>query len=80
VANILGQTKSSEDDIQRILDKRVESLTQGVLLFVHRIKSIKIIDIDKYKQVLSAGKLSIEFTSFLNEHDSLPSLWSVQNL
>jgi len=79
VANILGQTKSSEDDVQRMLDKRVESLTEGVLLFVHRIKFIKIIDIDKYKQVLSAGKLSIEFASFLNEHDSLPSLWSVQN-
>jgi hypothetical protein len=78
-AEILRQQKVAEDDVQRLLGSRVASLAEGVLLFVHRTQSIKIIDLDKYRQVISAGKSDINFTSFLNEHDALPSLWSVQN-
>lgn len=78
-AEILRQQKVAEDDVHRLLGSRIESLAEGVLLFVHRAQSIKIIDLDKYRQVISAGKADINFSAFLNEHDSLPSLWSVQN-
>lgn len=78
-AEILRQHQVAEEDVHHLLGSRVASLAEGVLLFVHRARSIKIIDLDKYRQVISAGKSDINFTSFLSEHDSLPSLWSVQN-
>ena len=78
-AAILRQQKVAEEDVQRLLGSRVASLAEGVLLFVHRAQSIKIVDLDKYRQGISAGKSDINFNSFLNEHDALPSLWSVQN-